>query len=271
MSIAAFFYEHPVFSHEEFVAWKTQQKELKAISINSALQYYMKTGRILKIRRKLYAAVPPGQTPESISVDPYLIAAKLAPDSILAYHTALELHGIAYSSFGKTTYLTEKKNKPFEFQGQWFQASTHPTTLIKNKQTLISTQIINRQGMNIKVTNLARTYVDILDRIEICGGWEEIHRAISNIAILNTDEVIHYCLMLNNARLIAKVGYFLEQRQGAFKVDDDKISILLSKKPKTPQYASKRNHDRFTLIRKWNLLLPTNVINQSWEEPDANI
>lgn len=271
MNIAIFFFEHPVFQHEEFAAWKTQQKPLKAISINTALRHHINAGRIIRIRRGLFAVVSPGQNGEFASIDPYLIAAKAAPDSILSYHTALELHGVAYSTFGQLTYLTQLKNKPFEFQSQWYQASKHPTALTKHKQTIISTQTINRQGMDIQVTNLSRTYVDILDRIELSGGWEEICRAVNKMVVINIDEVIDYCLLLNNARLAAKVGYFLEQRKGAFKASGKQLSRLLITKPKIPQYASKRNHDKFELVKKWNLLLPSRVIHQTWEEPNAYI
>lgn len=135
----------------------------------------------------------------------------------------------------------------------------------------MGTQIINREGVDIQITNLSRTYVDILDRIEQSGGWEEICRALEKIAVINIDEVIQYSLLLNNARLAAKVGYFLEQREGAFKVSEKQLSQLLTKKPKIPQYASKRNHDKFLLVKKWNLLLPSQVIHKTWEEPNADI
>jgi predicted transcriptional regulator of viral defense system len=270
MSMDLFFYSHPVFRHDEFAAWKTQHKPLKAISINTALQHYIKIGRLIGIRRGLFAVVPPDQTPETFSVDAYLIAARVAPDSILAYHTALELHGVAYSFFGVSTFLSRQKNKPFEFNNQWFQAVTHPVALQTANLISVGIQTINRQGMNIQITSLARTYVDILDRIEHSGGWEEVCRAINYISVLDVDEVITYCLMLNNARLAAKVGCFLEQRQGAFKVSDQQLDRLLINKPKNPQYATKRGNDKFQLIKKWNLLMPLSVINQSWEEPNAD-
>ena len=271
MNILTFFTEHPVFRHEEFATWKAQHKKLNSPSINAALQHYIKTGRLLSIRRKLFAVIPPGQTAEAISIDPYLIAAKAAPDSVLAYHTAVELHGVAYSTFGQLTYLTQHKNKLFEFENQWFQAIPYPAALKKAKHTIFATQTINRQGLDIQITNLARTYVDILDRIELSGGWEEVCRALNSIVVLDVDEVVQYCLMFNNARLAAKVGYFLDQRQGAFKVTEKQLKPLLKTIPKTPQYSSKRGADKFKLIKKWNLLLPVYVINQKWEEPNVDI
>jgi predicted transcriptional regulator of viral defense system len=84
--------------------------------------------------------------------------------------------------------------------------------LEKRKKIGTNLNTINRQGLDLQTTNIARTFVDVLDRIELCGGWEEVFRSVANIAIVNVDEVMEYCLMLNNACLIAKTGYFLSLR-----------------------------------------------------------
>lgn len=271
MSIDTFFYANPVFRHDEYVAWKTQQKALKAISINTSIQHYINAGKLIRIRRELYAVVPPDSRPEEVSVDPYLIAGRAAQDSILAYHTALELHGAAYSAFGLSTYLTKHKNKSFEFRGHWFQATASPAELKQQKITNTNVIKINRQGMDIYITNRERTYVDILDRIELSGGWEEVCRALQYLTVIDIDIIIEYCLLLNNARLAATVGFFLEKREGAFKATDQQLRRLLSIKPKNPQYATRNENDTFVLVKKWNILLPRSVINESWEEPNVDI
>jgi len=271
MTIDQFLYEHPVFRYEEFIAWKTQKGKIKASSVNTALRYFIKTGRIKLIRRKLYAAIPPNQTAESLTVDSYLIAGKATEDAVLSYHTALELMGIAYSTFGQFSYLTQQKSKPFEFNGQWYQSVSVPKALQKIPDPWVGVTLMNRQGVMLKVTNAERTFVDVLDRIELSGGWEEVCRSIANMAVLNIEEVIRYCLMLKNACLNAKVGYFLSQRQGAFAVSEKQLKPLLAAKPKIPQHASKAGHESFQLIKPWNILLPVFVVNQSWVEHYANM
>ncbi|MDF1827024.1 MAG: hypothetical protein P1U39_01955 [Legionellaceae bacterium] len=271
MSIEQFFYEHPVFRHEEFVQFKSQHGTIKSISVNTALTYYTKQGRIKPIRRKLYAVVPPNQSKDSVLIDPYLIAGKVTDDAVLSHHAALELLGAAYSSFGQLTYLTQQKSKPFELDGHWYQSVAVPIALQKKQRHDIYVDTLNRQGVDIKVTNAARTFVDVLDRVELCGGWEEVYRSISSLAILDTQQVINYCLMLNNARLNAKVGYFLSLRQGAFAVPKQQLTPLLAEKPKVAQYIPGPADEKFQLIKPWNIYLPLSVINQSWEEPGAEI
>jgi len=269
MKIEQFFFEHPVFRHEEFAALKTTTRTLKQISVNTALQYYVKTFRIRPIRRGLYAVIPPNQTVDNVVIDSYLIAGKPTDDAVIGYHSALELLGLAYSSFGQLTYITVKKSKPFEFENNWYQPVAVPIALQNKQCANIYVETINRQGVDIKITNAARTFVDVLDRVELSGGWEEVYRSISNLVVLNIDEVIDYCLRLENARLNAKVGYFLSQRQDAFAVSEDQLAPLMKKKPKVPQYASKAPGEKFRLVSPWNIYLPESVINQSWEEPDV--
>lgn len=269
MILETFFYEHPVFSYEEFTKWKKEQGTITTRAIHLALHYYLKMGVITRLRRQLYAVIPPNETAETVNVDPYLLAAKVSKDSILAYHTALELHGFAYSSFEQFTFLTAHKIKPFEFQHQWFQPVAIPSALAQ--QVNIEVETLNRQGLDIKITSVARTFVDVVDRIELCGGWEEVCRSINHIAVLDVDAVISYCLKLKNARLAAKVGYFLEQRQGAFKIPAAQLKSLLAAKPVSPQYLSKKPQGKCHLVKKWNLIMPEYVLKQQWEEPDANI
>lgn len=271
MKIDTFFYTHPVFRFEEFELLKQKNGINNPRSIRKALFYYIKTGRMVNVRRGIYAVVLPNESVEQVLVDPYLLTAKASTDSVLSYHTALELHGFAYSVFEQFTFLTTQKIKPFEFQGQRFQSVSFPLILKSGKDKYFGTEKLVRQGMVIRITTMARTFVDVLDRVELCGGWEEVVRSISNMAVLDVDAVIKYCLLLDNRILAAKVGYYLEQRQGVFSVSNDILQPLIEKKPSTPQSLVTNEREGGQLIKKWNLILPLRVLKKSWEEPTYDV
>jgi predicted transcriptional regulator of viral defense system len=199
------------------------------------------------------------------------LAACIAPDSIISYHTALELYGVAYSNFQQFTFLTSTKVKPFSYNGQLFQPVSQIAMLRKLQQESAFTRTEDRGGMLIRVTSLARTYVDALNRPELCGGWEEVYRSITNISAVDIEEIITYCLMLNSPVLCAKVGFFLEQRKGAFTASPSQLDKLLPYCPKMPYYIIQPHNTTAKLIKKWNLMIPTNILNQQWEEPDYDI
>ena len=66
--------------------------------------------------------------------DPFLLASKMTPDAVLAYHTALEFHGRAYSAFQEFTYLTRTATRPAEFRGNTFRPAAFPKSLLEKNQ-----------------------------------------------------------------------------------------------------------------------------------------
>ncbi len=266
MNIDSFFYEHSVFRLDEYAAWKKMHGSSSKTAIHSSIKYYLKEGRLINIRRGLYAVVLPNSSVENTPVDPYLVAAKASDDSVLAYHTALELHGTAYSTFGKFIFLTSKKIKAFYFQDQLFQPTSIPTSLYSKSETGITT--IDRQGISIRITSIERTFVDALSRIELCGGLEEVARSLESMSALDINNVIQYTLQLKNSVLAAKVGYFLEKREGAFSVDRSILKPLFSLKPKSPQYLDAHQKKYCRYVMRWNLMVPEKFINRTFEEPN---
>lgn len=97
-----FFRRHPVFTGEELAAHLAANGEAGARTQESLLAYHTGAGRLIRVRRGLFAVVPPGACGDIYPVDPYLVAAKLTRDSVLSHHTALELHGRAYSMYNRS-------------------------------------------------------------------------------------------------------------------------------------------------------------------------
>ena len=269
MNIDAFFYENPVFRLDKFIAWKEKQGSGSETAIQSSIKYYLKEGRLVNIRRGLYAVVPPNRNVDNTLVDPYLIAAKASDDSVLSYHTALELHGTAYSAFGKFIFLTRKKIKAFYFQNQLFQPTSIPTALLNKNDFGITA--MDRQGVSIRITNIERTFVDVLSRIELCGGLEEVVRSLESIAVLDANTVVQYTLQLKSSVLAAKVGYLLQKREGAFSVDNNILKPLFSLKPKSPQYLDTHQKKPCRYIKQWNLMVPEKLMNRTFEEPNDDV
>ena len=70
-----------------------------------------------------------------------------------------------------------------------------------------------RSGSEMRVTGLERTLVDVLDRPDLTGSWEEIWRSLESLEFFDIEQVIEYVLLLENATTAAKVGFFLERHR----------------------------------------------------------
>jgi len=102
-------------------------------------------------------------------------------DAVLAYHTALEFYGKAYSAYERFYYVSEKRSLPVTFRTYEFFCVLAPKALrVKSKKAFAVNQA-ERAGLPIKVTSLERTLVDVLDRPDLGGSWEEIWRSLETV------------------------------------------------------------------------------------------
>ena len=232
----------------------------------SLLTYYRNQGRIIPVRRGLYATVPLGCDPASNPVDPYLVAAKMTADAVLAYHTALEFYGKAYSVYRKFYYVSTNKSLPLTFQAHEFVRAPVPHPLRTKGKEMFGVASHKRSGVELRVTNFERTFVDVLDRPDLAGSWEEIWRSLESVEFFDLDQVIEYVLLLENATTAAKVGFFLEQHKEILMVEETHLNPLRKMCPRQPHYFIRGKRKGCQWVKEWNLLIPVEILNKSWGE-----
>jgi predicted transcriptional regulator of viral defense system len=261
-----FFSQHAVFTTEELDSFLHSRKSFNLNTRKSLLVYYCKKGRIINIRRGLYATIPYGEDPLSYPVDPYLLAAKMAKDAVLAYSTALQFHGKAHSIHNRFLYVSSKKPLPLKFQKYEIRGILTPSSLRAKGNEMFGVIFLRRSGVELKVTNLERTFVDVLDRPDISGSWEEIWRSLESIEFFDLDHVIYYVLLLENRTTVAKVGFFLERHKDALMVEEKYFEKLKELSPRKPHYLSRNRRKDCHLVKDWNLMVPFEILNKSWEQ-----
>lgn len=266
MKLSEFLSRHAVFTVEELDRFLLARGSGKRNTRKSLLTYYRNQGRIIPIRRGLYATVPLGGDPESGPVDPYLVAAKMSVDAVLAYHTALEFHGKAYSVNTRLYYISEHKSLPLKFRNHEFRRVPVPHLPPEKGMEMYGVIGRKRSGVELRVTNLERTFVDVLDRPDLAGSWEEIWRSLELIEFFDLDQVVKYLLLLKNATTAAKVGFFLEQHRETLMVDDVHLNQLRTMVPRQPHYLDRRRRKDCRLVKEWNLMIPAEILNRSWGE-----
>lgn len=263
MKMNVFFANYPVFTTDEL-------KKFLGISNSKNyylfLNYYLKNGRIVQIRRRLYAVVPPNVMKKDFHPNSFLITGKCSNDSVLAYHTALEYYGRAYSVQMQRTFLTSKQITPFDFDGIHYKPIRFPASLVKNNTELFEVIDVDAQGLNLKITSIERTFVDAFDRFELCGGIEEVWRSAEMIEFLNFDLIFEYLNLLNNSTTFAKIGFFLEKNRIKLDVEEDFLDKLKKRKPKSIHYFDRSRKKPTHVLKEWNLAIPTSLWNLDWEE-----
>lgn len=263
MKSADFFLTHPVFTKDEFVAGLGKDKPRTR---ESQLDYFVKRGRLRRVRRGLYATVAFSPSSPEAAPDPFLIAAKQSQDAVLAYHTALAFQGKAHSHRNVMTVLTTRRLRPLSFGGFQFRAVPFPRSLKTQESRLFGVREVDRHGLIVRVTSLERTLVDLLDRPDLAGGWEETWRSLESVEYFDLEVVTEYALVLRNSTTIAKTGFFLEQHRETLMVEEKHLEQLRRHRPRGRHYLSQKGRGDGRLVPGWNLIVPQTILDRAWQE-----
>ena len=249
----AFFRRHPVFTGEELAAHLAANGDAGNRTQESLLAYHTRAGRLLRVRRGLFAVIPPGADGDTYPVDPYLVAAKLTRDSVLSHHTALEFHGRAYSVWQQVTYSA---SRPVEQAGIPFphlpEAPGSRRRCAASQRSISRCWTSERAGVPVRVASLERTLVDV------SGSPASIRGLGGGMALVGVGGVLRpgpdcgvHAAAGQFATTASKVGFFLEQHcDESLMVEERHLHPLREMRPRQPHYLDRNRRGPGSLGRR---------------------
>jgi predicted transcriptional regulator of viral defense system len=261
--IRSFLESNPVFTLDELRRHFSIQNGGREAS--DIIQHNKKMGRLGMIKEGLYYAIRPGQNDQTAPVDAFLLASKLAPDAVLAYHTALDLLGFGHSEFNSYYCFSNRFRPALRFRKDHFRVVLTPDKLQKKSQELLGTEKIERLGIKLLVTGKERTLVECLEKPQNCGGFEETYRSLEKVPYVQPDILLNYLDLREQKNLYARVGFFLEQHREDLHVDETLLRQLADNVPAQPVYWLPQRKGG-VLMKPWNLIVPEAVRDRSWED-----
>lgn len=207
------------------------------------------------IRKGLYCVVPVGVKSDEIVVDKMLVGAKVTSDSVLAYRSALEFHGLSRTVQSEVNFFSDKVIPAFKFNGILYKRVANPISLRRHNKILLFVTTENYRNNPIKVTNRERTLVDSIHRFDLSGNFEEIIHAIQACPSINTRIICKYLLALQLPSVLCKTGYLLEKYGAKAGVKPEQLENLRKYLPKfVPSLDENERRVRFN--RRWHLFVP---------------
>lgn len=206
-------------------------------------------GYLQKIRKGVYAIVPPNLVGEEFKPDKFLIAGNLKDDYYLAYHSALELHGVAQSAYNTVWISCENPSEPFSYQEINYRFVTS-----KHDFGLTQTQ---RQNNSLRVSDREKTLLDCIRKPKYAGGWEELLKSIESFPAVTSKRLLSYLEKFSEQGLYQKTGFILENI--GLPVSQEIIAELKSHGGERTYYLDKNKRSHY--VSQWNLMVPDN-----WEE-----
>jgi predicted transcriptional regulator of viral defense system len=228
---------------------------VSAGAVATRLRHALKQGDLTLVANGVYAAVPPGITARAFKPDRFLVATALRQDAVLAYHSALELLGLAHSTYRDVYYLASQRRRDVTLSDGRVKAVLPPKSLRDTRNERFGVEVRERQGVKLNVTGPERTLVDCCAMPKYAGGLEEVVEAWRAVPALDLDRLKTYLDLLDQRRLVAILGFFLEQHAIRLFVPATLLDALARKRPGSKVYLD-RHQRGGRLVARWNLIVP---------------
>ena len=226
-------------------------------SAQALLMRYQRQGYISKVRRGLYCVNNIASLlPE---VNKFQVASAVTSTSYVAYHAAMEYHGLAHQVYYDVSVGGEQPFNSFEFDGNNY-SFRHIATHVG-----VDTPIADS---HVRVTNVERTVIDCIDRIDLCGGWEELINCLRSVHYLREEVLLTILKAYSRIALYKKVGFLFEQLD--MPVSSNLIDMCRQYAKESVTYLTS-DGDSDTFNATWRLYVPKNLLTINQQSPDELI
>jgi len=246
------FHKLKIFHKKDIVALTGDENAAKEL-----LRRYKQRGLISQVRRDLYVATE--FATKTSSASRYEIGSQINNSSFLSYHAALEYHGLAHQVFYELQISSKERFNSFEYERISYiysESKSDIGVVTPPTDTLI------------RVTDLERTILDCLNKIDRSGGLEEIVECFALITYVNENKLQDYLKQFRKQALFQRAGFILSYFQKEMKLSDAFFDLCKSKIGKSIRYLTdKQGSD--TYFNEWKLYAPENIL--SFLEQGGNV
>lgn len=255
---ASFFSATPVFRRADYARAVGRTSDDKTLT--AMLAQHVSAGNIKRVARGLYASVPKHADPKAWWVDRLLVASRLRPGAVIAYHSALEAHGYAYTSEFDVQVISP--GKPGSVETAEFSCRFVRPSAPLGPGSVTS---LDRVGQDVPVTTLERTVADVFDRPDLAGGAEELVNSLDLIDRLDARKLVGHLAANGNATAAGAAGWWLERRREALQVPEEALTAIHALAPPQTRYALGATAGEGRPAVGWNVVLPTGVADAGFE------
>ena len=261
---APFFSARPVFDRVEYAAAVNRRPDDRAVT--AMLAQHLCAGNIKRIARGVFASVPKHADPGKWSVDRFLAASRLRRGGVVAYHSALELHGSTYTEGHEVQVIAPGEPGVVETADFSCRFVKPPRSFtLKNGCPADGVEVVDRMGLEVRVTMIERTIVDFFDRYDLAGGAEELFNSLDLVARIDAAALVRHVRVLGNATAAGALGYWLEREQDWLGVESAAIKELHALAPRQARYALATKPGEGRAATGWNVILSVEVTEPRFE------
>ena len=257
----SFFGATPIFGRAEYARAVGRRPQDRLVT--GMLAHHLRAGNIRRISRGVFASASTG------SPDRFLAASRLRDGGVMAYRSALELHGCALTQSGEVQVIAPGEPGVVSMKDFCCRFVSPPGRLPLAE----GVTRLERHGLTIEVTTLERTVVDLLDRYGLAGGVQELFGSLDLVADraggldleIDIDAMVRFAAKLGNAAAAGVLGYWLECERSTLEVPDSALQQLRALAPRQSRYALGAKPGQGRAATGWNVILPNDVVERYFD------
>lgn len=233
-----------------FVSGKEMFQDVHNKETASSLTHkYKKRNIIVQVRKNVY--LPTNPADGFVDENKYEIGCGSVPNAYISYHSAMEFYGLQNQVFNRIYLSAPKRFRPFEFDFIEYMYAPN-----KFQEGVI------QQGTkeNIYVTDIERTIVDCIDRLDLAGGIEELLYNLELIDVVDESKILHYLSLYDKFVIYQKNGFILSFFKEQMKLSEDLFKVCREKIGKSVRYLTDEYESK-TYIPEWKLYVPQYILS----------
>jgi predicted transcriptional regulator of viral defense system len=245
VSLTQFAQSSPLFTLEELGHRYGKKKPTR--SVRNMLYRLKRQGRVRQLTKGVYAGAL-----ATASVNRYAVPSKLRKDAVVAFHSALELHGVVNQVVQTVCYLSVRPRRDVAFDGVTYHCVAPPRRLVRAHRLDFQVELSRDK---VRVTSRERSIVDCLAFLEYSGGIDELDRSLTMLPSFDCDAALTYLRLLRMPWLYARLGFLLDRHAEKLFFKGKSRDAFLRRLPRGVAYLDrKRPGNRW--VPTWNLMVP---------------
>ena len=214
----------------------------------SLLASGVRNGTLCRIKLNLYAVTD--LATGLCAANKYEIASNISDMACVAYHSAMEYHGLGHQLFNEMSVISTSTFRTFEFEG---------ITYIRHQPKIMEGVTVPVMNTKIKVTDLERTVIDCIDRIKYAGGLEELLNNFTSVAYIDETKLKTYLDAYGKSSLYQKAGFLLSMYKKQWRLSADFFHHCKGHIGQSTRYLTDAA-DNSAYNSEWRLCIPKNRI-----------
>ncbi|MBS3819944.1 hypothetical protein KGY73_10650 [bacterium] len=222
------------------------------------LQNMRRKGALDRVKSNLFVRIPSSIVHDKGKYveDPLLVGKELTEPYFFSYYTALYLHGISQQPASHFYLSTTNHIQKIDYHGLVF----HPVMLTKKR--FFGFEEMKYREEKVFVSDLERTIVDVMNRPEYAGGYEEIIRSFQDVEKVDWKQLLEYLDRIGEKILFNRTGYVFDML-GKFVNTPDEFLRKLEKRLSNNIYYFEKNREG-SYVKKWKIIVDRRLEKVIW-------